>query len=264
MAGTAGGDPAAPSGDPATPSGDPAARSGDPATPSGEPAAPSGGGDLGDDTAVAPDGSPVAVYRRLPGDREAAVVAGAVPPGSTVLELGCGAGRVTHLLVALGYRVTAVDESPAMLAAVRGAATVLDDVACLDLGRRFDAVLLGSHFVNVADATLRRSFLATCARHVGPGGVVLVERHEPGWVATAVPERREVHGVVLDLHDVARDGDRLRAVVTYELDGRRFDQPFEVVEMDDARLASEAAAVGLRVDRCLDDRRCWVALVPTV
>lgn len=218
----------------------------------------------GGEAGVAPDGSPVALYRRLPGDREAAVVAGAVPAGATVLELGCGAGRVTRPLVALGYRVTAVDESPAMLAEVRGAETVLADAATLDLGRRFDAVLLGSHFVNVADVALRRALLATCARHVGPGGVVLVERHEPGWVAAAVPARWEAQGVGFHLHDLSRDGDRLRAVMTYEVDGRRFDQPFDVVEVDDGLLASEAAAVGLALDRCLDERRSWVALVPAV
>lgn len=219
------------------------------------------GADPGQDAGVAPDGSPVALYRRLPGDREAAIVAGAVPPGSTVLELGCGAGRVTHPLVALGYRVTAVDESPAMLGAVRGATTVLADVASLDLGRCFDAVLLGSHFVNVADATLRRALLGTCARHVRAGGAVLVERHEPGWVASAVPARSEADGIVFDLHDLVRDGDRLRAVMTYEVDGRRYDQPFEVVDMGDDRLATEAAAAGFAVARCLDERRTWVVLV---
>ncbi len=41
--------------------------------------------------------------------------------GASILELGCGAGRVTHPLVALGHPVVAVDESPEMLAHVRGA-----------------------------------------------------------------------------------------------------------------------------------------------
>lgn len=209
---------------------------------------------------VAPDGSPVALYRRLGDHGSAAIVAAAAGPGASVLELGCGAGRVTHPLVALGHRVTAVDESPEMLAEVRGAETVLADIAALDLGRRFDAVVLASHLVNVADDGLRRRFLATCARHVAPGGVVLVERHEPGWVRTAAPSVRVVDGVELDLHDAVHDGDRLRAVMTYRFDGRRFDQPFEVVDVDDDRLGAEAAAVGLVVDRLLDDRGTWVAL----
>lgn len=213
--------------------------------------------------AVAPDGSPVELYRRLPGDREAAIVSAAAGPGASVLELGCGAGRVTHPLVALGHTVTAVDESPEMLACVRGAETVAGDVAALRLGRRFGAVVLASHLVNVADDDLRGRFLATCAAHVAPDGVVLVERHEPGWVRSAVPSRRERHGVVFDLHDLAHDGDVLRAVITYEIDGRRFDQPFTAVEVGDDLLAAGAAAVGLRVRRWLDEARCWAELVPS-
>jgi SAM-dependent methyltransferase len=222
----------------------------------GAPAVPGGG------AVAAPDGSPVDLYRLLPGDREAAIVSAAAGPGATVLELGCGAGRVTHPLVAFGHRVTAVDESPAMLACVTGAETVLADAADLDLGRRFDAVVLASHLVDTPVADLRRRLLATCARHVAPGGVVLVERHEPGWVMSAEPSVREAHGVVFDLHDVAHDGDRLRAVITYRFDGRSFDQPFEVVELGDDVLAADAAAAGLAVHRWLDDRRTWAVLVP--
>src|SRR4051794_5275566 len=58
--------------------------------------------------AIAPDGSPVPLYLALPGDDEAAVIASAAPAGATVLELGCGAGRVTRPLVARGFRVTGV------------------------------------------------------------------------------------------------------------------------------------------------------------
>jgi hypothetical protein len=51
--------------------------------------------------AVAPDGSPVLVYRRLwPGD-EPEVIRAAVPSGAHILELGAGAGRITHPLVGL-------------------------------------------------------------------------------------------------------------------------------------------------------------------
>lgn len=46
---------------------------------------------------------------------------GAAPPGAEILELGAGAGRITHGLLALGHPVVAVDQSPAMLALVEGA-----------------------------------------------------------------------------------------------------------------------------------------------
>jgi hypothetical protein len=46
--------------------------------------------------------------------------------------------RVTHGLVRLGHPVTAVDESEAMLAHVRGAEVIRGRIEELDLRRRFD------------------------------------------------------------------------------------------------------------------------------
>ena len=60
---------------------------------------------------VAPDGSPVGLYARLPELGEGEAVAAALPAGASVLELGCGTGRITRQLVRLGHRVTAVHES---------------------------------------------------------------------------------------------------------------------------------------------------------
>src|SRR5689334_20799908 len=109
--------------------------------------------------AIAPDGSPVDLYRRLSGAREAAMIVAAVPPPATLLELGCGAGRVTNELTARGYDVTAVDNEPEMLRHVRDATAVLADIAVLRLEQRFDAVLLCSHFVNAPDAVDRHALL---------------------------------------------------------------------------------------------------------
>jgi hypothetical protein len=53
---------------------------------------------------VAPDGSPVEIYRRLPPGGEAELIHGGVAPGASILELGCGAGRVTHELLRLGQQ----------------------------------------------------------------------------------------------------------------------------------------------------------------
>jgi hypothetical protein len=55
---------------------------------------------------TAPDGSPFDLYLRLPSFGEAEQIQGLVPPGASVLELGCGVGRVTHELVRLGHPVT--------------------------------------------------------------------------------------------------------------------------------------------------------------
>ena len=101
---------------------------------------------------IAPDGSPVLLYARLPALGEAELIHAAVPAGSRILELGAGAGRITHRLIALGHEVVAVDNSGAMLAFIRGAETVLADMETLDLGRRFPVVVLASNFVNNPDS----------------------------------------------------------------------------------------------------------------
>jgi 2-polyprenyl-3-methyl-5-hydroxy-6-metoxy-1,4-benzoquinol methylase len=60
-------------------------------------------------TGVAPDGSPVALYRKLPGDAEAAFINSLIGERAPVLELGAGAGRITRHLAPAGPAVTAVD-----------------------------------------------------------------------------------------------------------------------------------------------------------
>ncbi len=71
--------------------------------------------------AITPDGCAVELYRRLAVGAEPDVIASVAPPGASIPELGCGAGRVTHPLVGRGFAVTAVDESAEMLAHIVGA-----------------------------------------------------------------------------------------------------------------------------------------------
>ncbi|MBA3735263.1 MAG: class I SAM-dependent methyltransferase [Actinobacteria bacterium] len=99
-------------------------------------------------TSVAPDGSPVDLYPLLPELGEGDCVARAVAGGSSILELGCDTGRITRQLIRLGFHVTAVDESPEMLAHVQEAETICARIEQLDLRRRFDAALLASNLIN--------------------------------------------------------------------------------------------------------------------
>lgn len=104
----------------------------------------------------------------------------AIPTGAEILELGCGAGRITHRLVELGHPVVGVDQSPEMLANVRGAETFLADIEALELGRTFPVVLLASQLLNTPDRQQRSAFLMTCRRHVQPDGIVVIQRASPG------------------------------------------------------------------------------------
>jgi SAM-dependent methyltransferase len=210
------------------------------------------------------DGCAVEFYALLPPGREPQVVhASAGRPDATVLDLGTGAGRVANALSALGHPVTAVDESAEMLAHVRGAETVCARIESLDLGRRFDVVLLGSHLVNVPAQPTRAALLATCARHVAAGGQVLIEQHPPAWFA-AVPESETEHdGIVFRLRDVSRpDPGLVSATVEYRAGDRVWTQSFTTMCLDEQRLRGDLAAAGLAFDRYLTDDRSWLRAVP--
>ena len=64
---------------------------------------------------ITPDGCAVDFYGLLPPGRDPEVIHGAIGAGASILELGAGAGRVTHALLRLGHPVVAVDESAEML-----------------------------------------------------------------------------------------------------------------------------------------------------
>jgi SAM-dependent methyltransferase len=211
-------------------------------------------------SATAPDGSPVGLYATLAPLGEPELIDGAVPAGSEILELGCGAGRITHELLALGHHVTAVDNSAEMLAHIRGAETVLGDIESLDLGRRFGVVLLASNFLNAPEQAELDAVLAACARHVDDGGQVLLERMPPEWEPKT--ETRTVGGVEMTLHDVTFEGQLVSAVIEYRANGQRWTHAFRAKLISDDEVDAALARVGLERSRWLDDRRTWLDARP--
>ncbi len=209
---------------------------------------------------IAPDGSPVVLYRKLPPGDEPEIIDSAIPPRSEILELGAGAGRITRPLIERGHAVVAVDQSPEMLAYIKDADCVVADIETLDLGRQFPVVLLASHLVNTHADDQRQAFLATCRRHVGTDGVVLIERHEPGWAESAHEASSEQGGVRTTLTDVRGQPPYISAVMVYEIGGEEYRQPFTARVLDDEALAEELRKAGLRVARYLNSR--WLAAEP--
>jgi len=211
---------------------------------------------------ITPDGCAVDFYALMPDLGEPAIVHGAAGAGASILELGCGAGRVTHPLIELGHQVVAVDESPEMLAHVRGAETVCLRIQELSLGRRFGAVLLASHLINADDQT-RSVFLDACRRHVADDGCVIVQQHSPEWFAAAKDGEVIRDGVIYRLRDVSRPApDLVSATVEYEVGERCWTQTFTTKRLDEDELAGALAAAGLRLDRYLTQDRSWFRAVP--
>jgi SAM-dependent methyltransferase len=211
---------------------------------------------------ITPDGCAVDFYALMPDLGEPAIVHEAAGAGASILELGSGAGRVTHPLVGLGHPVVAVDESAEMLAHVRGAETVCARIQDLSLGRRFGAVLLASHLINADDET-RNAFLDACRRHVANDGCVIIQQHGPEWFATAKAGEVSRDGVSYRLRDVSRPAPNLvSATVEYVVGERSWTQTFTTKRLDENELAAALAAAGLGLDRYLTPDRSWLRAVP--
>jgi SAM-dependent methyltransferase len=210
-------------------------------------------------TEVAPDGSPVAFYRRLPATGEPELVHAAVGQGTSVLDLGCGPGRIAGPLAAMGHPVVGVDDGPGMIDALpAGVDGVVADARTVRLGRTFGAVLLASHLVNDADDG--PAFAATAAAHLEAGGLVVGETYPPGWDPSVVVGRRQRLGDArIVLLRATLDGDVLDAEVRYGVDGREWRQAFRARLLDEPALRDLLGSAGLAFDRWLDRPGWFVA-----
>ena len=106
---------------------------------------------------------------------EATFVAAFAP--RTVLDAGCGTGRVAVELARRGVAVVGVDGDTDMLDVARAKAPdlrwVVADLAELALPQRFDVVLLAGNVVPYVAAGRRAAAIAACARHLTPDGVLV-------------------------------------------------------------------------------------------
>jgi SAM-dependent methyltransferase len=103
---------------------------------------------------------------------EAALVRAYAP--DSVLDAGCGTGRVAIELALHGIEVVGVDLDASMLAAARRRAPELTwvaaDLAALDLGRTFDVVVLAGNVPLFTLPGTQAALVAGVAAHVAPGG----------------------------------------------------------------------------------------------
>ncbi|AWT42500.1 MULTISPECIES: class I SAM-dependent methyltransferase [Streptomyces] len=213
--------------------------------------------------AITPDGCAVELYSRLPAGPEPDIIEAAVPAGASMLELGSGVGRMTHPLLERGFTVTAVDESPEMLARVRGARTICSPIEDLDLGERFDVVLLASFLVHAADLDVRRGLLRTCVRHVAEDGCVLIQREGEDYHSRVPRERRDPHGFTVRILSSEPVDEGVRSVhAEYVFPDATWTQTFRARPLTKEQFEEALAEAGLRADRYLTEDRIWVRAVP--
>jgi SAM-dependent methyltransferase len=211
--------------------------------------------------AVARDGSPVDIYDALPPMGEPELIHSVLAPGSSILDLGCGTGRVAVPLTDLGHRVVGVDDSPDMLERLDPRIEpVLGDARTLLLGRRFDAVLLASHLLNDSDAS---AFLTTAAIHLHGTGRIVAEIYPVAmdW-GRAVGRSTQAGPVEITVTRATAVGDRIDAAVRYGLGDRTWDQAFDGRMLDEPALRTLLTTAGFRLEHWLDERRGWFVAGP--
>lgn len=96
---------------------------------------------------------------------------------ASVLDAGCGTGRVAVELARRGVDVVGVDVDGSMLAKARAKAPDLPwveaDLATLDLGRRFDVVVLAGNVMIFVQPGAEGDVVAAMARHLEAGGALV-------------------------------------------------------------------------------------------
>ncbi len=187
--------------------------------------------------------------------------------GGTILDLGCGTGRVAVELGKWGRDVAALDRNPTFVAELRKRAGELSvaahvgDAAGFELGERFGAIVAPMQLLQLLEGEAERGRCLRCvAEHLRPGGVFAaaivdgIPVAAPGetWVPP-LPDAREVEGWVyssLPL-ETGIDGERivvrrLRQVVSPsgELSEAVDETVLQALNAD--RLEDEARLAGLR------------------
>jgi 2-polyprenyl-3-methyl-5-hydroxy-6-metoxy-1,4-benzoquinol methylase len=108
---------------------------------------------------------------------EAAFVTSLDPPPRTVLDAGCGTGRVAIELARRGLDVVGVDVDAEMLATARRLGPEIDwheaDLATVELGRTFDVVVMAGNVVHFVRPGSEAAVVANAAAHVAPGGALV-------------------------------------------------------------------------------------------
>ena len=112
----------------------------------------------------------------------------------SVLDAGCGTGRVAVELARRGIEVIGVDVDAGMLDKARAKAPdlpwVLADLARLDLGRTFDVVVMAGNVMIFLAPGTEAEVVAAAARHLPPGGALVAGFSlEPGRLDLATYDR---------------------------------------------------------------------------
>jgi SAM-dependent methyltransferase len=100
-----------------------------------------------------------------------------LPPGSSILDMGCGSGEpIARFFVEQGYQVTGIDSSPSLIALCRrrfpSQHWTVADMRSLSLHQRFHGIIAWDSFFHLRPEDQRQMF-AVFGAHSAPGAALL-------------------------------------------------------------------------------------------
>jgi SAM-dependent methyltransferase len=210
------------------------------------------------------DGSSVELYALLPAYGEAEIIHAAVPPGASILELGCGVCRILRPLAALGHPVTGVDDSSDMLARSPDLPTVCSTIQSLRLERRFDVVLLTGGLMNFNPGT-RHEFLTAMRNHLNDDGISVFQQLPMIWFKTFVaaePIREDPGGIRCVINSARLEPPRMRVELEYQVGDRVWTHAWTAYQISDDELFSDLAAADLCFGDWITNDHAWFTARP--
>lgn len=109
-------------------------------------------------------------------------------PGSSVLDIGCGTGRIANSLARQGYLVTGIDTNQWYVDRARAQAAGPDvefrvqDMRNLTEEDAYEAALLWFNTFGYFDDATNMDVLRLVRRALNPHGVLVIEQHNRDWV----------------------------------------------------------------------------------
>jgi len=152
----------------------------------------------------------------------------AAAQGGEVLELGCGAGRVSIDLVRAGFVVFGLDHDEQMLSLLQLQVSpeiaprchfFLADMGAFHLERRLALILLPCNTLSALPAETRHSMLALVHRQLSPGGLFAASLPNPSLLARLPPQ---VEPEVEDIFPHPADGEPVQVSSAWQRRGERF------------------------------------------
>lgn len=137
---------------------------------------------------------------------------------SSILDAGCGTGRIALEAVRRGHRAVGVDLDPDMIDRARSKSPDIDwvcaDLSRLELDDLFEIIVMAGNIPLFCAPGSQPAIMASLARHLVPGGMLVcgfsIEQRSGGYLPSDFRRDAESSGLTVIGHYATWDGEESR------------------------------------------------------